>query len=670
MTDNASRTVEVAAKAVAASMVAGATAAVFYTVGAPGEFVGAVSGAAALAGGLSWVTGTHSKLPKAYVAFRSISTMFAAGWVWWSSCAFVEGPTDALPGLTGLAASMVASYIAPILAAPIEKTPEQVAAKIKTENSGPAYEWRDRIRDICSVKLQKVQIFPWANGLGYDVNCQFKAGGYTIDNITSNLGKLASDANLPAEGGIDIRGGSAKRDFILAVTERDALGNDSIPFPVETIGPRSVYDDAKFGIFGDFSPMVFTNLRQNSMAVAGQNGAGKSGFLHNEIAHHSMCVDELVWVIDLNSEGKLAEQWLYGWEESGFQGKPPIDAVAGTVEEARYLIDFASQIAQSRAKDYRAEIRQAGDGDVPLSPRIPGIRIIIDEPKMIFAGSTRKHQDLKAALTQLQETGRSVGIRPDYGVLGATTTSLPPDIKKQIVHRAVMAVEDKQEMGYFLGWAAANAADMTQLEGSPGKVYVGVKGSKTARLGRFYHIKSGQGEALPKIAAFASTVRPEIDEAAKRLPGYKLYAKRWDRYKARISGETVEAPVSEPRAESAPASFDPGSVVDSIHEKYKRLNQEVQVEDKPMPKPKPEPDFSQFEEIFANVMHPAHWAILTFLEAQGGYSTTADLLEFLSEGVCKGLARPTIAGRITEAVGQGLIEKAGRGAYRTVSDEK
>ncbi len=667
MSNNASRAVEAAARTVGASMVAGASAAVFYMADAPGDFVGVVAGATALAGGLSWLTGKHSRLPKAYVAFRSISTMFAAGWVWWASCAFADGPSAALPGLTGLAAFIAAPYLAHRFAWSVENTPEQIAEKIAKTYSGPGWEWWNRIQNICSVKLQYVNILLWENGLGYDVECQFKAGGYTIDDISGKLKKLASDVNLPSEGGIDLRPGNAKRDFILSVTEGNALGDKAIPFPTETIGPRSVYDDATFGIFGDYAPMVFANLRQNSMAVAGQNGAGKSGFLHNQIAHHAMCIDELVWVIDLNSDGKLAEQWLYAWEESGFQGKPPIDAVAGTVEEARYLIDFASQIAQTRAKDYRKEIRAAGDGDVPLSARIPGIRIIMDEPKMIFAGNSRKHQDLKTAITQLQETGRSVGIRPDYGVLGATTASLPPDIKKQIVHRAVMAVEDKQEMGYFLGWPAANAADMTQLEGHPGKVYVGVKGSATARLGRFYHIKSGSGESMSKIAAFAATVRPEIDDAAKRLPGYRLYAERWDRWRAKIQEDPMEVLEPEEPANIGPSS---DSVSGTLYEKYRKLNQgEAAVETKPAVEfvARDEPEIDPFDAIVGELKRdiktdPIRDAVISYL-AKHGPSQTGDLIDWLMGDVTT-LARPTLAGKLATYATHGTIENPSRGWWK------
>lgn len=629
----------------AAALTLGATAIILDAVAAPIQVPFWIGGSMAVAAILLIPVGVTRMWARFTLGLHCLTLAIGGAWL---PTAVHLGPLHPVTGGWWILGTITATMLTAIAPGPHIRRDIPVAERMNTR----AVAWRRRLTTIGQVQPATVRVRDWQVGDGYDVYGKFAPGGSHWQQLLPRRDQLESDADLPKDGNMEISGGATKRDYLIRVAIGANL-DDPIPYPRRLIAPRSIHDRHEHGIYQNSEPITFAHARQNSAAVMAANGGGKSGTMHVWIGTYAMCVDTLVVIIDIKGGGELGQPWIRPWQEARSRGenpRPPIEAFANTADRAKTVIAFLRDLALHRPLWYADEKYAANSSDIPISATIPAWRVLIDEPKLLFA----ERPDIADDITELQEVTRSAGIRFDYSMLGGTYAYLPGAIQDQVKHQVVMEVHDKSDVGHFMDWQAAQAVDLEAIRDKPGMAYV-KDADGIARRGRYFYMDT-QG-SIRDIALAAAEIRPEVDARAVELPSWEAYSRRWDWHDPTIPQEATVSigrnrelyPDEQPYTHMVTPEQSRADMADIVA-RLDAYTGDVDTQTEP-----------SFADVVAEMrLDPARTAVTEYL-AENGASPTAEIIGHLEAET--GLARTTLQGKISEMAESGLITKVRHGVY-------
>ncbi|WP_030344802.1 hypothetical protein [Streptomyces sp. NRRL S-1022] len=493
-----------------------------HTLGMPWEWAALTAGAG-LAG--SHIAGRRHNVTTATLALRAAGWLGAGGWCSW---AIVSGPWSQwgmgslLAGILGLGAAMAGAHHVE------EKAEEQRAEKeaaarratLDGKRKAIADEWEDRIVRVCAgAVVQIVGVEVWDGGGGFSLDGECGAGGTRWKDVAVYKEQLAADARLPEGCGVDVGPGAHRGAVLIHVSTVNRLVED-VYYP-EDYSPLTVNAPAPLGILRDGMPEGPVN-RQASMLVVGQRGSGKTNLLNVMIANQCRMVDSITWVIDLNGGG-LALKWMRAWAAAGKPGRPPIDWVADTPEQALGMATALVRVAKARKVGYQDREIAANDDKLPVDAEVPEIRVFNDEGAEIFSTRSRRNDTLRAIadnLIQTLEIARAAAVNETTSGLRATQDVLSdPQILKQSTFKAGMKVADDSELNYFFGYNHNASAEDAPY---PGCALVR-DGDGQVHPMKVYRMRPSQ---ILDIVRATAERHPELDELSRRAAG-EAYEKRW-----------------------------------------------------------------------------------------------------------------------------------------------
>lgn len=207
--------------------------------------------------------------------------------------------------------------------------------------------------------------------------------------------------------------GLTAADFVVHVREK--AGPRLTQYLPADNSPLSINDSFPVGVLDTGRPWKM-KLREVVTFVAGVRGSGKSTLLNVIIAQLARMPDSLIFVIDLKG-GQESMAWLLPWLQ-GIAGKPVIDWLATTREEADIMLDAVLRAGVARAESgrYGKKLRPGVYRVDGVDEMCPGIIVICDETAemtghMLREGDVSSRQ-LSTKLVRISERFRSVAIDP------------------------------------------------------------------------------------------------------------------------------------------------------------------------------------------------------------------------------------------------------------------
>ncbi|MET8102951.1 hypothetical protein ABZV29_42125 [Streptomyces sp. NPDC005236] len=463
------------------------------------------------------------------LAFKAASWLVGAGWTTW---AMTTGPLSwaALGSLTALGVGMgagarsVALYEEAREDEAIAAEQRAIAAELSAERRAIAAEWVERIQRICHIAVRVVGVEKWETGAGYSLDLE-PQGGVTYDRIAQHSVALSADAKLPhgctATAGPGIHQGRT----ILDVTTVNVLA-DECPYPSD-YGPLSVLTGLPWGVRtnGEAVPVY---LREQCALVVGPTGSGKTNMIHTILAGFARAEDVLTWVIDLNA-GSAGLPWVLPalngdlTREDGKPVRPGIDWLAGTHEEALAMLDAALAIGLHRKKAYQDVLAKANTDNLPISPRIPQILLVIDEGAEILVSTDRQIKELAKKILEVIRMLRAMGIRTVLTALGATGSVLGNlMIRREGKIRVALTGGETEgmDLGKMFPGRRGLRVDQAPYQGAG---FMGTPESPAA-LFKAWRILPNQ---IREITTATSDRHPRLDDVSAKAAG-AAYARRWD----------------------------------------------------------------------------------------------------------------------------------------------
>lgn len=207
--------------------------------------------------------------------------------------------------------------------------------------------------------------------------------------------------------------GLTAADFVIHIRER--AGPRLTQYIPADNSPLSINDHFPVGVLDTGRPWKM-RLREVVTFVCGVRGSGKSTLLNVIIAQLARMPDSLIFVIDLKG-GQETMAWLLPWLR-GIVGKPVIDWLATTREEADIMLDALLRAGVARAESgrYGRKLRPGVYRVDGVDEMCPGIIVICDETAemtghMLREGDVSSRQ-LSTKLVRISERFRSVAIDP------------------------------------------------------------------------------------------------------------------------------------------------------------------------------------------------------------------------------------------------------------------
>jgi len=455
------------------------------------------------------ISGAHHR---AYKIYRS--AMLAAAGAWCIACGFAA-PWSPVMGVTAVGMIITAAAVTPPLYRMEPKTgPGALVRALSTRES----KWRQILETRARLRDADISIQDWENGHGYDVNIELPQGGTTADGIESACRWYAQDLKLPHGCAVTADSGEHQGSVKLHVNTKNAL-KTIYHYPRELITqPASHFEPAPVGVLATGEQITVGDLRQKSVLLVGKTGSGKTVTLHNLLAHYIRCTDQLTYVIDL--KGGDSVQAIMQPYYDGQISRPPIDGVGDTPERAQLLTAWLREALIHRVSAYRRVRLDSGQSLMPLSPQIPAIRIVVDEPKMIWSDYQLRStigEDLKS----IQETARNAGGRIDLTALSGKNEEVPSSMQKEMDHTIALKVADKTELRYVMPGEQHLSVDNLRERGM---AYVQLD-ERPVQLMRSYYATT---PIMREIAIHSAGILPRIDEAMTQVPSYAQVADRWD----------------------------------------------------------------------------------------------------------------------------------------------
>lgn len=405
----------------------------------------------------------------------------------------------------------------------------------------------------------KVQAVVKVDG-GRQVRCQL--GKIVEGRRTATISSVAGVADIIAQhlrlprGAVYIEESPPGMDaskFIIHVTDRTGP-RLSRYLPAENT-LLSITREFAVGVLDTGRPFLL-KLREVVVFVCGLRGSGKSTLLNVIIAQLARCPDALIFVIDLKG-GQEAMAWLLPWL-TGQAGKPVIDWLATTREEAKVMLE-----AVKRAGVARAESGRYGKKLIPGIQRrsgemVPGIIVICDESARMTGHFTKEDgihsSEMAKLLLQIAETFRSVAIDPVISavrpVVDATGNS---GIKAQSEVTFGLRVRTADEGRMVFGDNYQAAKQLAQLKDKG--MFIPKVGAELFPPVHGFNITDGQPDddgnpttdMITPIAIACAARRPEPEQMIIDAMG-EAYANRWDQphIKQLLASWKTEAGVRDP----------------------------------------------------------------------------------------------------------------------------
>lgn len=538
-------------------------AAVGHETGMPWEW--AVLGAGVGALGSAIAGGSREpRLSGGSIALRSAAWLAGGGWVSWA----LTQPTVWDWGVVGpmLAAACGLGSLAGALGVKRRKDAERREAahaalfRVKT-----GQEWSDRIARVCHIDgCEVLAVEEWKDsdgkptGAGFNLDIQMPPGGRSWRDIASNTDGLASDAGLPEGCGVEVYSGKGRNRAIIKVQLVNAL-LETMPIPHDA-SELSFEEDFDIGVLRD-GGCAKVNIREFSMMLAGAKRTGKTNQLLAIITRLLRMPNLLVWVIDFNGGG-VALQWLRMWDELGRPGRPPIDWVASTPDEAEHMGNAAVRIAKARKTEYQQLMADANTDLLPMSAELPGIVIVTDEGAEVYADpKTRRVAD---PMKEVLRIAGASGVNQINCFLRATAdTTGDTIIKSQSQVRVGMKMADEAEISYLLGWkSGVTPQDMPER----GYGAVTMDESSTASVFRGYRVLPSDIKwFVDNTAKYRKN--SGLDDVSRRAAG-DIYETRWSDDRAGYVFSGSKRAVSAVNMKKDDNTEDPGNAKPDIFEGF------------------------------------------------------------------------------------------------------
>jgi hypothetical protein len=452
-----------------------------------------------------------------------------------------------------------------------EERAEEARAVIRVQ---VAQEWEERLERVAQLRgvvILAVESWP-QGGCTLDVQMPGRAtlrGSFLPDTLNA----LAADARLPHGCTIEALPGHDQSRVLLRVPTSDAFADD-VAYP-DDVTPLSVTAELPIGVHRDWTTAGVSVL-DDALITVGVRGTGKSNLLHVLISVLARCPDALVWVVDLNGAG-LAAPWI----ESHLRrpdGRPVIDWVAPTAEEARLMTRTAIGIAMARKPGYAALMREHNDDKLPVSAQVPEIVVILDEGAEAL--SMRAGQDeILANFDKIISIGRAARVQGVFSALRATVETIgSANLKKQANNKLMTGATDPEEIAYLFG------RSVTVPEVSiPGTVLM----SSSRRLPTMAKAYRMTPDTIGRVVAATTHLRPALDALSVKAAG-AAYVGRWARYRAWLAQTGADMPSARPTAPPANPSDRPGSggmaglseATDHMNDVVGRLRAEAEAADR------------------------------------------------------------------------------------------
>lgn len=429
-----------------------------------------------------------------------------------------------------------------------------------------------RVAQLSGVVVEGVQ--EWPSGAGYSLQVRLPQGGATWRNIASCVDGLAADADLPHGCGVEVAPGPSRQVAILQVATVDTTAVPQ-PYPDDT-SELSYAQPLPIGMLRA-SRVAHVELLDDPALIVARIGSGKSNLLQVINADLVRCTDALIWHIDLNGAG-MSRPWLTPWLR-GTTGRPVIDWVASTAQEAEVMLTAAISIAKRRKTAYSALMDSVNDDKIPISPQVPAIVIVLDEGAEVVAAN-RGQKTLATKLDELISTARASRVQVVASALRATAEILPTSIKAMAGTRLFLRPTDEHEVAQLLGWRTGVSLDDVS---TPGSGLLRAAGSAAVMPVRVWRMAPAQIAAL---TVAAGGLRPRLDPASSAAAAGPAYSNRWNRYLAwyksqggnpmpqHIPGNTDDAAGSHttrPTTSANPAATSPRTPADTTGQASEQL---------------------------------------------------------------------------------------------------
>lgn len=457
----------------------------------------------------------------------------------WGTWAMTTSPWS-VPVLTGLGAgALLAGLAAPGMAAH-ERHVLEVRAQEQDRRAriDRAVEWELRLKKVCGVDGAHVEAMgEWESGYGYSVWVKV-GGGVTVAQIATRATALASDAGLPRGCTVEVAPGDTQDTVLIRVNTKPLPAE--IAYPDDLRGPATITDEIPLGLYRT-GAVYGVELIEDPLLVVGRRGSGKTNLLQGLNFGLLRCTDTLVWHIDLNGAG-MSRPWMQRWL-NGQAGRPVLDWVAATVEEAVLMLETAIKIGHHRKVAHGSLMDQVDDDKIPVGSCLPAIVIVFDEGAEGLAlnrGASVLRTKAEEVISQL----RAARIQLVMSTLRATADVIPPAVKAQVGGKVFMAPEDLHEVAQLVGWKSGmTVPDVSR----PGHALVRASGRAAGAAQAWRVLPSRIREITPVIEALRAGTR--LEDSAVKIAG-SAYAERWTRY---LAWHTAQGGTSKATVPTAPA---------------------------------------------------------------------------------------------------------------------
>jgi S-DNA-T family DNA segregation ATPase FtsK/SpoIIIE len=443
-------------------------------------------------------------------------------------------------------------------------------------------------------------------------------------------------------GSIRFEDGIDAAELIMHVTERDVLA-ETVPFPAE-ITPASVNGPKALGKAED-GAQAYVTFREVAALLSGVRGMGKSNLLNVITAQLAMCVDVVIFAIDLKS--RFAAEWLLPWLR-GQCPRPVIDWVATTKAEAALMIAAVEAAIAARS----GALAGGGEKIIPTTA-LPAIMLLVDEVALIFglesAGSRAQSEIRNAALaagaSRIVNVGRSEAVDPVFATLRATVSMMGGgDLKSQCDVRFGLGTNSRADAASVIPDDQRAAAVLARIN-SPGVMLLSVKGTPAPVVVKVFRLDPARIAAIAEATGY---LRPEPDQLTAAAMG-EAYASRWDRF----------APVAEAwlaGTDTAPAGGGGTLALAAPPGAAPRRARPVDVD-------------TEWERITGGLddpearLHPSHRRLREILAERGASGGTPSLLVAQLEREGAGVARETVQRWLAADAAAGLVRGTGTGLW-------
>lgn len=437
-------------------------------------------------------------------AHRTAVWLGSCGWVAWATLAGWTQPV----WLSLISGGLVLGGLAYACRTPGTEPTGQQDDEGKDRRPVEIRQWEALLRRLTRAPVRVTAVVPWDSpDDGERVHVELPSeGDITADNLVDVCRKVAVARRLPPGCGARVLDGDHQGAVVLDVMLRDCL-TDSVNVP-DDYTPASVYDTFQV-MTTPRGESLDVCLRSQSMVIGGAPDSGKTTLLHRIIMWLARCTDCLIWVVDTNGGG-VATPWVRPWAQ-GRVGRPVIDWVADSEEEAAVLVAVATAVAKDRKTSPEAvRRRHAADTTVlPVDEHLPAIVVLNDEGGEMRQAVSVLGQVADQGISRLAQIGRAEAVRAIKSVLRGTADLLDKGLRVCAALRICLRVEEEDEYVHVLG----SQPGKTKLL-HKGTGYIRRPGDPRPILGRTVNVLLSQ---IERAAVACSDLRPDLDERGQRV---------------------------------------------------------------------------------------------------------------------------------------------------------